>query len=53
MIVSFLLLVLGAICVYAGWAIAAFILVSLLTLAVVAAVRGLTRLTRRSQPVTS
>ena len=53
MIVSFLLLVIGGICVWAGWIVAAFILVSLLTLAVVAAVRGAARLSRRAQPATS
>jgi hypothetical protein len=53
MIVSFLLLVIGGICVWAGWMVAAFILVSLLTLAVVGAVRGAARLSRRAQPATS
>jgi hypothetical protein len=53
MVVSFLLVLLGGLCVYAGWMVAAFILVSLLTLALVAAIRGVARLTRRAQPATS
>jgi hypothetical protein len=53
MVVSFLLVVIGGICVYAGWVVAAFIVVSLLTLVVVAGVRGMMRITRRGQPAVS
>jgi len=49
MVVSFLLAAIGAVCACAGWVLAAFILFSLLVLAVVGALRGLTRLTRRSE----
>jgi hypothetical protein len=51
MVVSLLLAAIGGICVYAGWMLAAFILFSVLVLAVVVAVRGIARLTRRSHPV--
>ncbi len=53
MVVSFLLVAIGGICVYAGWVVGAFILLSLLTLAVVGVVRGFARVTRRAQPVVS
>ena len=53
MVVSFLLAAIGGICVYGGWIVAAFILVSLLTFVVVAGVRVSARLMRRAQPVTS
>jgi len=53
MVISFLLAVIGGVCVYFGWIIAAFIFVSLLVLALVAGVRFLTRPARRAQPVAS
>jgi hypothetical protein len=53
MVVSFLLAAIGGVCVYGGWIVAAFILVSLLTFVVVAGVRVFARLMRRAQPVTS
>ena len=53
MVVSFLLLAIGGICVWAGWVVGGFIVLSLLTLAVVASVRGFSRLSRRTQPATS
>ena len=53
MIVSFALLALGGICVWAGWIVAGFIVLSLLTLGVVAAARGFVRFGRRPVPVTS
>jgi hypothetical protein len=53
MIVSLLLAALGAVCVFAGWIVGGFILVSLVTLAVVAAIRGFSRLGRRAQPTAS
>ena len=52
MIVSLLLAALGGIFVFAGWMVGAFMLVSLLTLAVVAAIRGFTRMNRRAQQAT-
>ena len=53
MIVSLLLAALGGICVYAGWIVGTFLLLSFLTLAVVVAIRGFTRVTRRPQPAAS
>jgi Domain of unknown function (DUF4126) len=53
MVVSFALLALGGICVWAGWIVAAFIVVSLLTLGVVAAARGFVKFGRRPVPATS
>jgi hypothetical protein len=53
-VVSLLLAALGGIFVFAGWIVGAFILVSILTLAVVAALRGFVRLSRRTaQPAAS
>jgi hypothetical protein len=53
MLVSFLLAAMGAVCVYGGWMVAAFIFLSLMTLVVVAGLRGVVRLTRRAQPTAS
>jgi len=53
MIISLLLAVVGGVFVFAGWIVGAFILVCLLTLAVVAAIRGFSRLGRRAQPAAS
>jgi hypothetical protein len=53
-IVSLLLAALGGIFVYAGWIVGAFILVSILTLAIVAGIRGFARMGRRAgQPAVS
>ncbi len=53
MAVSFLLAAVGGICVFGGWIAAGFILLSLLTLVVVAGLRGLVRVSRRGQPAVS
>ncbi len=53
MIVSLLLAALGGVFVFAGWVVGAFVLVSLLTLAVAATFRALARLNRRAQPAAS
>jgi hypothetical protein len=52
MAVSFLLAALGAVCVFAGWIAGAFVLLSLLTLGIVAIAKASTR-TARAQPVAS
>jgi hypothetical protein len=53
MVVSFLLALIGGACVYGGWMVVALIVVSLLTLAVVAGLRVFARVTRRAQPAAS
>ena len=50
MVVSFLLAAIGGLCVYFGWIVAAFVFVSLATLALVVGVRFALRMSRPSQP---
>jgi len=53
MVVSFLLAVIGGLCVYFGWIVAAFIFLSLMTLALVVGVRVFARRERRAESVAS
>jgi hypothetical protein len=52
MVDSLLLAALGSVCVFAGWIVGAFILVSLLTLVIVGFIKGVERL-GRAQPAAS